>query len=216
MFSITIALIVVTTLISIVAFGNHKVQEDLLFWPAAIRHRNQYYRFITCGFVHFDVSHLLLNMLSFYAFGEYLELGLFSSSGLFGSNGKLFFLGLYLSAIAVAVIPDYFIHRRSSEYRSLGASGAVSAVIFSCILLKPLTPVGIILIPIQIPGFMFAILFLVISAVLARTSRGTIAHGAHLAGALYGIVYTSIAAKLYADFNAIKVFIHILRFDWLQ
>ena len=216
MFSITITIIVVTALISIVAFQNYKVQEDLLFWPAAIRQRNQYYRFLTCGFIHADTAHLFFNMFSLYAFGEYVELGLYNSPGLFGSYGKAFYLGLYLSAIVIAVIPDYFIHRKSPVYRSLGASGAVSAVIFSGILLKPLTPVQILFIPINIPGFIFAAGFLVLSAVLAKTTKGNIAHGAHFSGAIYGVLYTAIAAKLFADFNAIKVFIHILRFDWLQ
>lgn len=216
MFSITIAIIAVTAIISFIGFQNHKVMEDLLFWPAAIRERNQYHRFLTCGFIHLDVTHLLFNMISLYAFGEYVELGLFSSSGLFGSYGKMFYLGLYLSAIIVAIIPDFFIHRNSPGYRSLGASGAVSAVVFSAILLKPLTPLRIFLIPIDIPGFIFGGIFLLISAVLARTGRGGVAHGAHFSGAVYGILFTSIAAKLFADFNAIKVFIHILRFDWLQ
>lgn len=216
MFSITIGIIIVTSLVSFVAFQNLKVLEDLLFWPAAIRQRNQYYRFLTCGFIHLDLTHLIFNMISLYAFGEYVELGLFTSSGLFGSYGKMFYLGLYLSAIVVAVIPDYFIHRESGTYRSLGASGAVSAVIFSGILLKPLTPVQVFFIPIDIPGFIFGGIFLLLSVILARTGRGgNVAHGAHFSGAIYGVLFTAIAGKLFADYNAIRNFIHVLRFDWL-
>ena len=213
MVSITVALIIVTCLVSFLAFNRTKVQEDLLFWPAEMQRKNQYYRFLTHGFVHADLTHLLWNMLSLYSFGEYVEKYIYG--GLFGSSAKQLFAGLYLSAIVVAVIPDFFIHRKSSTYRSLGASGAVSAIIFSGILLRPLTPVRLFFIPLDIPGFIFGGVFLLISIILARRGKGNVAHGAHFAGAVYGIIYTTFVAKIFADINPIKTFIHTLRFDWI-
>lgn len=217
MFSITVTIVIITSIISYIAFQRPKVIEDLLFWPAGIRQNNQYYRFFTHGFIHADMGHLLFNMISLYSFGEYVEKYLFSYPNLFGVYGKFFYLVLYLTAIIAAVIPDYFIHRNSPVYRSLGASGAVSAIIFSGILLRPLTPVQLFFIPIDIPGFIFGGVFLLLSVILAKVGKGNVAHGAHFAGAIYGIIFTTVATKLFAnsDYNAIKTFIHILRFDWI-
>lgn len=215
MFSITVTIVIITSIISYLAFKKPQLQEDLLFFPAAIKQRNQYYRFFTHGFIHADLNHLLFNMISLYSFGEYVERYVYSYPILFGVYGRVFYLVLYLTAIIAAVIPDYFIHRNSPAYRSLGASGAVSAVIFSGILLRPLTPVQLFFIPIDIPGFIFGGVFLLLSVVLAKVGKGNIAHGAHFAGAVYGIIFTTVAGKIFADYNAVKTFIHILRFDWI-
>ncbi len=215
MLSITNAILVVTGIVSFIAFQNPKLQDDLMFWPAMIRERKQYYRFLTGAFVHADIPHLFFNTLALYSFGNYVESYIFSYPLLFGSYSKIFYLVLYLTGIVFAVIPDYFMHRNNFSYRSLGASGAVSAVVFSGILLRPLMPVNMFLIPLDIPGFIFAGIFLILCVVLAKYGRTNVAHGAHFSGAIYGILFTTITTKIFADYNAIKTFIHILRFDWI-
>lgn len=198
MITITLSIVILTVAISVSAFNNEKIKEDLLFWPAEIESRKQYYRFITNGFVHGDVLHLAFNMLAFYSFGIALETVEFNKTTLFGSNAKLFYLGLYILGLFFSVLPDYFQHRNNYAYRALGASGAVSAVIFSFIILEPLHPITVFFIR-DIPGYIFGIIFLALSAILARRGGGNIGHRAHFSGAIFGILYTVILAKLVAN-----------------
>lgn len=211
MISITLSIVLLTVVISFTAFNKEKVKEDLLFWPAVIDSRKQYYRFLTCGFVHGDLMHLAFNMISLFSFGEFLEVYLFSHPGLFGSNGKLVYLMLYLLALIFSVLPDYFQYRKNYSYRALGASGAVSAVIFSAILLNPATPIRLMFIPIDIPGYIFGFIFLALSAYLAKRGGDNIGHRAHFSGAIFGVLYTIIVAKLLANFDVIKSFIEAIK-----
>ena len=96
--SVTLIIIIVTTLVSIGGFSNHKIIDDLIFYPPAIR-RKQYYRFITHGFIHADLFHLLFNMIALYSFGESVEKALFSHPCIFGANGKYFEMRLVKSSI---------------------------------------------------------------------------------------------------------------------
>lgn len=208
MFSITLSIIIITALISFAAFRNEKIKEDLLFWPAEIARRNQYYRFITGGFVHGDLIHLAFNMISLYSLGEYAEKRLFSNPVLFGENGKLLYLLLYLSAIIVSVLPDYFSKKDNYAYRALGASGAVSAVIFAFIVLQPTMKLYLLFIPIPVPAYIFGLVFLGISAYLSRKGHDNIGHLAHFSGAIYGILFTIITAKLFTGFDVVAHFIN--------
>lgn len=207
MFSITVTIIIITCLISFAAFSSQKINDDLIFWPAEIASRGQYYRFFTCGLIHADLMHLLFNMFSFYSIGQYAELHLFKSPDLFGENGKLFYLLLYISAIAASVIPDYFKHRDNYGYRALGASGAVSAVIFAFIILEPGMKLYLFFIPVPVSAYVYGLVFLLLSLYLSRKGRGNIGHLAHFSGAVYGILFTVIAAKLYSGFDVIRHFI---------
>jgi membrane associated rhomboid family serine protease len=207
MFTITLSIIIITSIVSLTALNNPKIQEDLLFWPAEIDSRKQYYRFFSYGFIHADLIHLLFNMMALYSIGRYLEMYLFTYPHIFGDKGRLFYLALYLTAIVVSPIPDYFKHRNTFAYRALGASGAVSAVVFAGILLKPDMGLYIMFIPFAIPGYIFGVLFLALSAFLARKGGGNIGHGAHLTGAFYGLIFTIVATKLYSGFNAVQHFI---------
>jgi len=209
MFSITISIIIITSIISIAAFNREKIKEDLLFWPAEIDRRKQYYRFVSCGFVHGDVMHLAFNMISLLSFGEFLEIYLFTD--LFGSQGKYMYLVLYVLGLIFSVIPDYFQYRNNFAYRALGASGAVSAVIFAAIILKPTMPLRIIFIPIDIPGYIFGFLFLALSAYMAKRGGDNIGHRAHFSGAIFGILFTVVAAKLMSDYDVFKAFIQAIK-----
>ena len=202
--SITLIIIIITCLVSIGGFNNQKVINDLIFYPPAISQNNQWYRFFSCGLIHADWGHLIFNMLAFYLFGQKLE-GYFSQ--VFGEKGKIFYLVLYITALAVSVIPTYFKNRNNYNYRSLGASGAVSAVIFSSILFDPLTGIGLFFIPIYVAGFIFAIIYLLISGWLDKKGQGNINHSAHIFGALFGIAFTVIAGKIFSEFPILSFFI---------
>ena len=101
----------------------------------------------------------------------------------------------YVLAIPISSIPDFFKHKDNFEYRALGASGAVSAVIFSAILFSPDMPLQFFFIPFNIPGYVFGILFLITSAYLANKGQGNIGHNAHFWGAVFGLAFTYFAAK---------------------
>ncbi len=187
--TITLTIIGFTTLVSIGGFSNHKLIDDLIFYPPAITKRQQWYRFFTCGLIHADWGHLLFNMLSLYLFGEFVELA-FTNDLLFRENGRAFYLLLYLSALFVCLIPTFINHLNDSWYRSLGASGAVSAIVFAGILLNPTAKLGFFFIPPIIPGYIFGPLYLLLSSMLGRQNRDNINHSAHIWGALYGLGFT--------------------------
>ncbi|MEP7372002.1 MAG: rhomboid family intramembrane serine protease [Chitinophagaceae bacterium] len=202
--SITLIIIVITVSVSIGAFSSQKIMDDLIFYPPAISHRNQWYRFFSCGLIHADWGHLIFNMLALYLFGQKLE-GYFSQ--VFGEKGRIFYLVLYITALGVSVLPTYFKNKDNYHYRSLGASGAVSAVIFSSILFDPLTGIGLFFIPVYVAGFIFGLIYLLISQWLDKRGEGNINHSAHIFGALFGIVFTLVAGQLFSDFSVLDFFV---------
>ncbi len=216
MLTITASIVILTCLISIAAFSNQKVQNDLIFHPAVIKSNNQFYRFFTYGFIHADLIHLAFNMISLWSFGKLLETDTGESfktyKSLFGDQGGLLYVTLYVLAIIVSVIPDYIKHRNNYAYRALGASGAVSAVIFAAIALEPKgLNLRLFFIPIDIPGYLFALIFIALSTYLARKGQDNIGHGAHLTGAVFGLVFTIVVAKLVANYDVVQGFIQALK-----
>lgn len=201
--SITFILIIITVLVSIGGFSNHKIMDDLIFYPPAVSQRNQWYRFFTCGFIHADISHLLFNMISFYFFGRVVE-EVFTA--FFPQIGKMLYLFMYLSALLVSLLPTYFKNKHNENYRSLGASGAVSAVVFAGLIIAPDQLIYIYFIPIGIPGFIFAPLYLLLSALLARKGGDNINHSAHIWGSIYGLIFIIIAGKV-AGYDIINYFL---------
>jgi membrane associated rhomboid family serine protease len=208
--SITIAIIVITAVISFLAFSNRNLMDKLIFYPPAIAQRKQWYRFFSCGLIHADIGHLAFNMYSFYLFGSIAERDFMA---IFGDSGRLLYLVMYVSSLAVCLIPSYKKNKDNYHYRSLGASGAVSAVIFAAILLEPLNGVGIIFIPMfTLPGFVFGPLFLIITAYLDKRGGGGINHSAHLWGALYGIAFLIvISIALHTGFNPLTNFVQSIQ-----
>jgi membrane associated rhomboid family serine protease len=203
--SISALIILLTAIVSLIAFNKPQLKEDLVFWPYQIKRQGQFYRFITHGVLHADALHLIFNMVSFYSFGAALEDYLFVF--IFGEASRAILAIMYISAIVFAVVPDYFKYRNSISYRSLGASGAVSAVVFSAITIQPNLPIMFFFIPFKIPGWAFGIGFLILSASLAKKGGGNIGHNAHFWGSVYGVVFTYLAAKLYANIDLIDNFI---------
>jgi membrane associated rhomboid family serine protease len=207
-FSITLLIIIITCAFSIPAFQSAALKERLLFWPYRIAHNNEYYRFLSGGVTHADGMHLIFNMVSLYSFGVAMEK--FHYPSLFGDMAMMLYLLLYIGGILVSVIPDYIKYRNIFGYRALGASGAVSAVIFAAILIEPTTPIYLFLIPIPIPGYLFGLIFLGLSAYLAKRSSGNIGHNAHFWGSVYGLAFTFIAAWLLAGVNLFTRFIQLV------
>ncbi|MDH5823239.1 rhomboid family intramembrane serine protease [Luteimonas sp. RD2P54] len=181
---VTLAIIGVTVLVSWRAFERPRLIERLLLWPPAIDRHRQYERLVTHGFVHADWMHLLFNMITLYFFGGAMEA--FYAERI----GSLGYLAFYLSAIVVAILPTYMRHQHDPAYRSLGASGAVSAVLFSFVLLEPWAPIYLFLIPIGIPAFVFALLYIGYSIWMDRRGSDNVNHSAHLWGAAYGMLFT--------------------------
>ena len=177
--------------------------DQLIFYPPAVTNDNQYYRFFTSGFIHADFGHLIFNMISLYAFGGMVESGF---SQIFGESGRFLYLLMYLLALPVSLLPTFAKNRNNSYYRSLGASGAVSAVIFAGLLMSPQAGVGMYFIPVYIPGFVFGPLYLIISAYLDRKGGSNINHSAHIWGALFGVAFLIIAGQL-AGFGVMSNFI---------
>ena len=204
MITITIVILLLTCVISFTAFSNDKITEDLIFYPPAITNRNQWYRFITCGFIHADFMHLAFNMYTFYLFGGMVE---DAFTGIFGGIGKTLYTILYFTALVVCLLPTYLQHKDNYHYRSLGASGAVSAVIFIGIVLNPTMKLSIFPIPIGIPAFIFGPLYLIVSAYLAKKGHGNINHSAHIWGALFGIVFLVITCQFLSPFRPVENFV---------
>src|SRR3954447_21625647 len=158
--SITLIITIITGIISFTAFSNQKITDDLIFDPPAITNRNQWYRFFTCALIHADLAHLAFNMISLYTFGTYAVEPQFNY--IFGSLGPALYLALYIISQFFCLLPTYFKNKDNYYYRSLGASGAVSAVVFAGIFLSPLQKMGIVLVPIAMPGFIFGFIYLAI------------------------------------------------------
>jgi membrane associated rhomboid family serine protease len=204
MFTITVVILAITCIVSFTAFSNEKLMEDLIFYPPAVTNRNQWYRFITCGFIHADIMHLAFNMYSFYLFGRIVEEAFIQ---IFGEKGKLLYIILYLLALVVCLLPTYLNNKDNYHYRSLGASGAVSAVIFVGIFIYPTMKMGLFLIPIMVPGFVFGPIFLLLSAYLAKRGHGNINHSAHIWGGILGIVFLIICSQFLSNYRPVEMFI---------
>jgi len=183
--TITLAIIIITTGISLYTMQKPRVLNSLMMNPYLITTQGQYYRLISSGFIHRDHMHLILNMFTFYFFGTQLE---YIFQEIFGSLGNVHFLALYLLGIIVSDIPTVFKHRNNKHYNSLGASGAVSAVVFACILFLPLRDIclyGVLC----FPGVVLGGVYLAYSFYSSKKSKDGINHDAHLYGALFGIAY---------------------------
>lgn len=179
---VTLALVAVTVFVSWRAFNDRRLLDRLILWPPAIDRHRQYDRLVTHGFIHADGQHLLFNMITLFFFGRAIEPVFVDRIGVAG------FVAFYLSAIVMAIMPTYFRHQKDAGYRSLGASGAVSAVLFSFILFAPWNLIFVFFIP--VPAIVYAVLYIGYSIWMDRRGGDNVNHSAHLWGAAYGMMFT--------------------------
>ncbi len=181
----TLILIAVTCIVSFLGFNNRELIDKLIFWPPAVK-RGQYYRFLSHALIHADGAHLLFNMITLYFFGRAME-GLYER--LLGPAGFALF---YAGAVVVAMLPSYIANRDNPAYRSLGASGGVSAVLFAFILINPWATILVWFVP--VPAILYAVAYVAYSIYMDRQRSDNINHSAHLWGAAYGVLFTVLAA----------------------
>ena len=184
--SLTVILIILTVVISWSCWNKPELQYKLIMNPFAVTKNGQFYRMITSGFIHSNWMHLGFNMFTFYFFGRNIE---YLFSNLFGSAGVIYFLALYLLAIVVSDIPSLIKYKDHPHYNSLGASGGVSAIVFSSIMFFPLEKIclyGIIC----IPGFILGVLYVIYSYYEGKRMADNVNNHAHLIGAIFGVLFS--------------------------
>ncbi|MDC3260069.1 rhomboid family intramembrane serine protease [bacterium] len=186
--SLTLLIIIVTVAVSILAFNKKEYFYRFQYNPYVVKHNGQWYRIFSHALIHGDYMHLFFNMFVLYNFGTQTERYFLA---LFGAKGTLIYGALYLGGIMFAALPAYKKHNENSYYNSVGASGAVSAVLFSLILFEPIKEYRLML-AIPIKAFIFGFLYLALEAYMDKKSNDNIAHDAHIWGALFGVVFTIV------------------------
>lgn len=192
--SITIIIIVITCIVSYMAgltpqdrMRRPGLFDQLKHYPVAEKQGNEFYRLLSSGFLHGSWTHLMVNMYVLWTFGETIENQFMST---FGASGRIIYVVFYLSAIFVADIPSYFKHKDNPGFSSIGASGAVSAVLFVFIMFRPMDGLMFIFFPFfAFPAIVLGIGYLIYSSWASKNSRDNIDHSAHFAGAIYGIIF---------------------------
>ena len=177
-------IIALTVAVSLWGLKDPRVIHALILWPPAVKNKGEVYRLVSYGVVHADVPHLLFNMVTLFFFGQAIE-GVYLRA-----LGQLGYVGFYVLGLLVSILPTYLRHRDDPNYRSLGASGAVSAVLFAFILFEPLADIYLFFIPIGIPAILFAVLYVAYESWSQRRGKDNVNHSAHLWGAAFGVVFT--------------------------
>lgn len=185
---ITYFIIGVTVLVSYLAFQNHELMEKLQFNAAKIVHQKQYYRLVSHAFIHGSWSHLLVNMFVLYFFGRGIEqyFGYY-----FGNRAVAYFLFLYFGGILASNLWSLIKHQNNYYYNAVGASGAVSAMLFAFIFFNPWEMLYFFAI-LPVPGILFAVGYLVYSYQMSKKSNDNVAHDAHILGAVFGFIFPVI------------------------
>ena len=184
---VTIALIAITCGVSWMAFDKRSLADRLVLWPPALERRHEYWRLVSYGFVHADIGHLAFNMITLFFFGREIERVMAGVTGTW-----LTYPLFYLAALAVSILPSYLKHRHDANYVSLGASGAVTAVLFAFILLSPWTLIFVFFIP--APAILYAVFYVGYSLWMDRRGGDRINHSAHLSGAAFGVLFMVMMA----------------------
>ena len=198
-FSITTIIVAITVFVSFLAFNDKELSYKLTLSPYSVKHHKRWWQIFTHGFIHADYMHLGLNMYVLYSFGGFVESvlveGYYSSSsgisiGGFGNIGYLYYITLYVGGLLFATLPSLKKHGDNPGYLAVGASGAVSAIVFSSIILYPTGGMGLLFIPISIPSFIFGVLYLLAEHYMSKKGGTRIAHDAHIGGAFFGVIFT--------------------------
>ena len=184
-YPVTLALIVVNIIVSLIAMNNKDVLSKTIMWPYGVKRYNQLYRFITSGFIHADYIHLFFNMFTLFFFGPVVE-HIFSVQSL---GGNIAYLALYFLGLIVSDIPTYIKEKNNYNYHSLGASGAVSAVIFAAVVFDPWSSIYLYG-AIKISALLYAVLYIFYCVAMSKKGGDNINHDAHLWGSLFGFGFT--------------------------
>lgn len=183
----TILIIIITVIVSLLAFRNTALFDRLKFNAHDVAHNKKIYKFFSYGLVHADTLHLIINMFVLYSFGRIVEQNFIA---LFGTTkGIFYYIFLYAAAMAFSTLPSLGKHKNDIFYNAVGASGAVAAIVFTSILIDPSSKIALILLPIPIPSPVFGLLFLIFSAYMAKRGKDNIGHDVHFWGALFGFVF---------------------------
>ena len=177
-------IVLITVAVSLLGFSNPRVIHALILWPPAVKKKGEVYRLATYGVVHADLMHLLFNMVALFSFGGAIE------AVYLRALGQLGYVWFYVMALIASILPTYLRHRDDAQYRSLGASGAVSAVMFSFILFQPWAGIRLFFIPVDIPAIIFAVLYVAYESWSQRRGQDNVNHSAHLWGAAFGVAFT--------------------------
>lgn len=184
----TTLLVGITVIISLLAFNNQQLMSTCILNPYMVHHRHQYWRLITSGFLHADAMHLIVNMFVLYGFGQAVE---FYYGQVFPEKGTFYFTVLYLGGILVANAPSVAKNKDNHYYNSLGASGAVSAILFASILFAPWQKIYLFAV-IPVPGILLGPLYLFYEYKMGQRGGTGINHDAHFWGAVFGLLFTII------------------------
>jgi membrane associated rhomboid family serine protease len=187
--TVSIFIIAITVIVSLLAFNNRDIFRRLAFNAYDIKHFKNSYRFLSYALIHADWMHLLINMMVLYSFGRIVEVYYLFH---FGNKGLLYYILLYIGGTALSTLPSYGKHKDDYSYTAVGASGAVSAVVFASIVFDPLSKIYLFLIPIGIPSILFGVLYLIYSAYMGKKNIDNIGHDAHFWGAIFGFAFTVI------------------------
>lgn len=187
----TILIIIITVIISITAFYQADIFDKLKFNPYKTSHNKEIWRIISYGFIHADWMHLAVNMIVLLSFGSLVS----SYFGMiFPGKATYYYLLLYFGGLFISAAPAFGKHKENPYYNSVGASGAVSAILFSSIVFDPMNKIYLFFVPIGIPAIIFGVLYLVYSAYMNKKGTDNIGHDAHFWGGIYGFALT-IALK---------------------
>jgi len=186
---ITLIIVIVTVIVSVAAMRRRELLYRFDLSPARLVHKREYYRIFTHAFLHANYFHLGINMLVLYSFGTYIEQAFaeLQSEGVIFS-APFFYLLLYMGSIALASLSTIIRYRNDEHYSAVGASGAVSAVVFTYIFFEPLKKIYFYMV-LPIPGILFGILYLVYSSYMSRREGDNINHSAHFWGAVVGFLF---------------------------
>lgn len=183
---ITYFIIALTAIVSYQAFESSSVMSKYRFSAYAVANRREYWRLISHVLVHADWGHLIFNMLTLFFFGTGVEAAL---KYYFGGLGVFYFIILYVAGGIFSSLYSLYQHQKHSGYFAVGASGAVSAVLFASILFSPQSSIYLFMIPIGIPAYIFGALYLGYSAYMVKNGHDNIGHDAHFWGAVFGFTF---------------------------
>jgi len=188
-FNLNLIIVIGTVVTSFLAFNNVELFNRLKFNAYLIKERKEFWRFFSYALVHAGWMHLLINMWVLYSFGGIVEEVMTIQ---FGSLAMMYYGLLYVGGVIFSTLFDFRKHKSDPYYNAVGASGAVSAVVFASILLYPSGSIFIFPIPFALPSWVFGIVYLIYSAYMGKKGADNIGHNAHFWGAVYGIVFTVI------------------------